>query len=264
MKYSHLSDYLTNLLSKGELVFSKAFALKALGKTDAAIRNSIKRQVAAKQIIPLLRGLYLIVPSEYKQLGFVPPELFIDDLMKEIQAKYYVGLLSAAAFHGATHQAIQIFQVMVNRRLKPIFLGRTRIVFYSNQNLAWMPLQDLKTDRGPLQVSTPEATAFDLLRYIHQSGNLNQVATVLDELAGALKSVPLRKTAEHFPVVYAQRLGYLLDFLGHDQLAAALIGRVQEQKPVFAPLLRPGKKNKTAEKNNKWHLIINETIETDL
>jgi hypothetical protein len=128
MKYNYLSDYLNTLLSKGELIFSKASAIKALSKTDAAIRNSIKRKVALQEIAPLLRGHYLIVPIEYKQLGFVPPELFIDDLMKAVYTPYYVGLLSAASFYGATHQATQIFQVMVGKPLKPIVLGRTRII----------------------------------------------------------------------------------------------------------------------------------------
>jgi hypothetical protein len=134
MEYNYLSDYLTTLLSRGELIFSKTSAIKALGKTDAAIRNSIKRKVASREVISLLRGHYLIIPPEYKQLGFVPPELFIDDLMKAANTPYYVGLLSAASFYGATHQATQVFQVMVGERLKPIALRNTRITFYFRGN----------------------------------------------------------------------------------------------------------------------------------
>lgn len=213
MKYNYVSDYLTILLSRGELIFSKASAVRGFGKTDAAIRNSIKRKVASKEIKPLLRGHYLIIPEEYKQLGFAPPELFIDDLMKAINMPYYVGLLSVASFYGATHQAIQIFQVMVRKRLKPVTLGNTRIIFYFNKKLGATPIQNLKTDRGPLMLSTPEATAFDLLRYVHQSGNLNHVATVLDEMAEKMEENKMKETATKFPLVYAQRLGYLLDFL---------------------------------------------------
>src|SRR3989338_11706556 len=124
MKFKHLSDYITYLLSRGELILTKALALELLDKSDAAIRNSIKRQVKNKKLIPLLRGYYLIMPPEYTTLGFVPPELFIDDLMKEVGVSYYVGLLSAAGFYGASHQAVQIFQVMVNKPLKPISLWR--------------------------------------------------------------------------------------------------------------------------------------------
>ena len=265
MKYKHLSDYVIDLLSKGELILSKGPAMEQLSVTDEAMRNSIKRLVASKKILPLMRGYYLIVPPEYKQLGLVPPELFIHDLMTEIDVPYYVGLLSAASFQGATHQAAQIFQVMVNTRLKPISLGqRTHIMFYFNKRLLRTPLQQLKTDRGPLNISIPEATAFDLIRYVHQSGNLNHVATLLDELAEHMSSNALIKTAKQFSLVYAQRLGYLLEYLGHDKLQSALWSYIQERKPSSFPLLGGGKNHGQAQKNDKWHLAINEKIESDL
>jgi hypothetical protein len=264
MKYKHLSDYLIEHLSKGELIFSKTAALHALEISDAGMRNSIKRQVATKQILPLMRSHYLIIPPEYKQLSAVPPELFIDDLMKALKLPYYVSLLSAARFYGATHQATQVFQVMVKGRLKPINLGRTRIQFYFNKYLAQVPTQHLKTDRGPLIVSTPEATAFDLVRYMPQSGNLNHVATVLSELADNLNPTLLKKVAEDFPLVYSQRLGYLLEHLNHENLAVVLASYVKKHKPALFALLRPGKNIANPQKDDKWHLIINETVESDL
>lgn len=60
MKLDSLSDYISYLLSRGELILNKASALEALDKSDAAIRNSIKRQVQRKKLIPLFRGYYLI------------------------------------------------------------------------------------------------------------------------------------------------------------------------------------------------------------
>ena len=263
MIYDHLSSYMTYLLSRGEVILSKSSALEALGKSDNAVCKSINRQEQKKRLIRLFRGVYLIIPPEYIQLGFVPPELFIDDLMKEKDVSYYVGLLSAASFYGASHQAVQIFQVIVNKRLKPIDLGRTRIVFYYNSRLNDIPVQQQRTERGPLNVSTPEATAFDLLKYIHQSGNLNHVATVLAELSEELNAQQLKKTAPLYSVVYAQRLGYLLEFLGHHNLATGLADYVKGKKPLDAPL-RPGKAVVHSKRNPKWHLFINEKVESDL
>jgi hypothetical protein len=34
----------------------------------------------------------------------LPINLFIDDMMKSLNKRYYVGLISAAALHGAAHQ----------------------------------------------------------------------------------------------------------------------------------------------------------------
>ena len=259
----HLSDYITYLLSKGELILTKTSALEFLDKSDAAIRNSIKRQVQNKKLIPLFRGYYLIIPPEYASLGFVPPELFIDDLMREMKISYYIGLLSAAGFYGSSHQAVQTFQVMGNKRLSSISLGRSKIVFYYNKILQNISVQQLKTDRGPITVSTPEATAFDLIRYFHQSGNLNHVATVLEELGESLNGNKLKKISHIYPVVCAQRLGYLLDLIGHSEVSKNLADYVKDLNPSYVAL-RPKKDKLYFEKNLKWHLLVNEKIETDL
>ncbi len=263
MKVRNLSDYITYLLSRGELILKKASALELLDKSDAAIRNSIKRQAHNKKLLPLFRGHYLIIPPEYASLGFVPPELFIDDLMKEVRASYYIGLLSAASFYGSSHQAAQTFQVMVNRRLKPIVSGRSKIVFYYNRKLQDVSIQQLKTDRGPITVSTPEATAFDLIRYFHQSGNLSHIATVLGELAERLNEKKLKKLSHVYPVVCMQRLGYLMDLTGNNKVTRGLAEAVKDLNPPYVAL-RSKKERPYFEKDLKWHLLINERIEFDL
>jgi hypothetical protein len=60
-----------------------------------------------------------------------------------------------------------------------------------------------------LLVSTPEATALDLVGYQHHAGSLSQVATVLAELAERIDAKALAKAATT-PISWAQRLGYLL------------------------------------------------------
>ena len=67
----------------------------------------------------------MIVPLEYLHAGGPPPSLFIDDLMKAMERPYYVGLLSAAALHGASHQQPQEFQVFSDRPIRPIQVGRS-------------------------------------------------------------------------------------------------------------------------------------------
>jgi hypothetical protein len=43
-------------------------------------------------------------------MGIVPPEFYIDDLMKHLTRPYYVSLLNAAAFYGAAHQNRKFFR----------------------------------------------------------------------------------------------------------------------------------------------------------
>jgi len=44
---------------------------------------------------------------EYRVAGAPPASWYIDDFMKAVGTPYYVGVLTAAALHGAAHQAPQ-------------------------------------------------------------------------------------------------------------------------------------------------------------
>lgn len=83
--------------------------------------------------------------------------------MKGVKLPYYAGLLTAAQYHGAAHQRPQGFQVMVDCRRRPIACGRVRVAFMIRKRLREVPVQHLNTPRGTLTISTPEATALDLV-----------------------------------------------------------------------------------------------------
>jgi hypothetical protein len=53
----------------------------------------------------------------------------------------------------------------------------------------------LNTPRGTITVSTPEATALDLVDYQHHAGGLSQVTTVLAELAEKINDEKLAVAA---------------------------------------------------------------------
>ncbi len=45
------------------------------------------------------------------------------------------------------------------------------------------PVIDIETETGAMRVSTPEVTAFDLVRFAPAAGHIGNVVTVLGELA---------------------------------------------------------------------------------
>lgn len=264
MKYEKTHRYIEQLLGTGELLFSKKKMKSALKHSEDSARSVIKRLVADERIIRLSHGWYIALPSEYRSQGFVPPELFIDDYMNAINQKYYVCLLSAATFYGATHQSTQIFQVMVEKTIKPISHGALNIQFYVNKEINKVSTNTLKTDRGPLIISSPEVTAIDLLKYVRQSGNLNHIATVLGELSDNIDPDILQKKLDYAPLLSIQRLGFLLEILGVLDLSTLLEEYLKfKRKPKFYSLLNPAGTNLKHLKSKKWHLIINEEIETD-
>ena len=196
---------------------------------------------------------------------------YIDALMRREGQPYYVGLLKAAELHGATHQAVMEFQVVSNKRLPKIRAGRNLIVFYFRKEMEAVTagIEDRKTDTGTMKISSAALTALDLLRYPQASGGIDHVATVLSDLGG---SIDPEQFAAFSPLVerpVVQRLGHLLERLGHDALTAPMLealhaqgsppwtelDRQQVRDPDFAP--------EPQERDPRWRVIVRRVPERD-
>jgi len=260
---NHLEEYIQSRRRKGGYMLFKEDAIKSMKVSENAFYCSISRLAKKRAIAHIKKGLYAIVPPEYFYRGTIPPKWFIDDLMKHLKQPYYIGLLSAAALHGSAHQAPQVLQVITDKKIRPLRNKFFHITFHCSKNMSLIPVQDIKTPTGYIKVSTPEGTAFDLLRYMHQSGNLNHVALVLSELAETIQGNEIVKVGKRQPIIYCQRLGYLLDTLGHSSLTQTLYTLLQSQKLNFI-FLRPDSSSKEFEKNLKWRILVNEKIDLDI
>lgn len=229
----------------------------------AAAKLSLNRLARQGLIAAPVRGFHIIIPPEYRSLGSLPAEQFVPALMDRQGQTYYAGLLSAAQFHGVAHHRPQEFQVVVMRPHRPIVCGQVRVTFVVRKNVGAVPVQSFNTPRGTIRVSTPEATAFDLVGYADQAGGLDQVATVLGELGESLDSAKLAAVADASPVTWAQRLGYLLASTGHDDKIGPLRAFVQRKARQTAPLLA-GAPAEGATRDAAWKLAVNADVEPDL
>jgi predicted transcriptional regulator of viral defense system len=182
--------------------------------------------------------------------------------MERAGLHYYAGLLSAAQYFGAAHHRPQVFQVMLDKARRPIHCGQVRVSFTVRKNLNSVPTQNFNTPRGMIKVSSPEATAVDLIGYHHQAGGLDQVATVLAELAEQLDSGKLVEAARTAPLPWAQRLGYLLERVEAADKAAGLKSYVKEAVREPVPLL-PGAPSRNAQRANDWKIIVNAEVEAE-
>lgn len=266
MKREHLPlrAYVTNLASSGRYDFSPAEARFALGTSPAATKLALSRLAKQGAIASPARGFYIIVPPEYRSLGSLPADQFIPALMKRLGLPYYVGLLSAAQYHGAAHHRPQQFQVMLPRNRRPIRCGSVQVTFFARKRIAEVPHQSFNTPRGTIEVSTPEATAIDLIGYQHSIGGLDQVATILSELAERIDPVKLADAAKTAPPPWAQRLGYLLEQIGADDaLLRPLQDYVKDHASRPANLLPAPSKNATTRRSEKWKLVVNADIQAE-
>lgn len=257
------SEYVTQLAGQGRYHFTTEMAQAALGGTASAARSQLRRLRGAGAVASPARSFHVIVPPEYRRLGCLPAEHFVHQLMETWGEPYYVGLLSAAERHGAAHQRPQGLQVMVRRNRRPVECGQVRIGFIARRDLERMPVQLVPTPRGYVRYATPEVTALEMVGYPNHCGGLNNVATVLGELVEAMTAQALVEVAQTSPVSWAQRLGYLLERLGKEALAAALDPVVREMARSDTPLRR-AKRAAGGRRNARWRLIVNTDVEPDL
>jgi len=264
MMHSHIAvpEILTDLAARGRLCFRLQEIEQATGSSASAIRASLRRLQKKGVIAMPARGFYVIVPPEFRALGCLPAEQFIPELMSGAGEDYYAGLLTASEYHGAAHQRPQAFQVVVAKPRRPLRCGKVRVEFVYRKNAARIPVQSRNTPAGILNVSSPEATAFDLVGYPRRCAGLDNVATVISELAEKIESARLREAAVFSPVAWAQRLGYLLDAVGAGEKAGAIFDFINETSPVPVPLV-PSRELKGARLDKRWRILVNANVEPD-
>ena len=255
-------DVIVDLAARGRYHFSSSELRSALGVSQAAARQALSRLAAKGEIASPARGFYVIVPPEYRRLGCLPADQFIPALMDHRNTRYYVGLLSAAQYHGAAHHRPQEFQVVVERNRPSIVCGAVTVAFIARRNLAGVPVESFNTSRGTVVVSSVEATAVDLVGYMHRAGGVDRVAGVLSELGDEMDPKRLVEACASASVLWAQRLGYLLEHVGAGDRAVLLKADVRQRARNFTKLL-PGASAEDAPRSKEWRLFVNARIEAE-
>ncbi len=260
---TNLETYLYELQAHGRYSFTFREVQKTLGSSIVAAQAVLRRLKKKKHIASPFRGFYLIIPPEYRKLGCLPPEEFIPDLMFHLGEPYYVALLSSASLFGAAHQHPQVFQVMVQKAHRKIICGGVTIQFVARHDMHNTPVSEKNTSRGIFLFSTAEATALELIGYMHQCGGINNVTTVLMELCESIDGEQLKQIAVLSPVSWVQRLGYLLSFIGENDLAKVL-ENVLSCKKIFPVSLVPYSKAVKSFRNKKWNILVNTKVDSDI
>ncbi len=260
---SSAASYLENLQSNGRYHFTTSDAVDALGTSPTATRAALRRLKKKGWIADPYRGFHVIVPPEYRSSGCLPADQFIPFLMQYLSEPYYVGLLSAARYHGAAHQSPMIFQVVVQKPRRGLRCDGVRVEFIGRNNMETTPVVERNTHTGVLRIASAEATALELVGYVKRSGYLDNVATVLMELAESVSGERLAQEARRAPTAWVQRLGYLLCFVEAEDLAAHL-EPVLSERHVFTIALTPWVRAGGAPRDVRWNVAINEKVEPDL
>ena len=266
--YNYLTHWSDSLLAVGRFGFSLTeLKEKYTEHSSAALKLALKRMTDKGKILSVFKGYYLIIPPQYTSKGILPPNLFLDALMKHLGRPYYISLLNAAAFYGAAHQQPQEYFVMtVFPALRATQKKGLKINYISINEIPQSLLEKRKTEAGYIYISNPLLTACDLIQFEKRIGGLSRATTVLNELTEVLKPLDFKVEILNFVhITTLQRLGYLLKFECHQhELAETLFQLLQKYKAcLFRTALKPSQKTKGFPSDNRWKVIENAKIELD-
>lgn len=225
------SAFVERIQARGRFGFTFDTVLAETGLSPAAAAAQLRRLAPGVVALYPRAGYYLIVPPEHRAIGAPPLTWWIDDFFaNHRQEPYYLGLLTAAARHGAQHQVPQIAQILTQRPHRPLKIGRLKILFVTKKAVAHTPTIRVTGGWAPFRMSTPDATVLDLLRYPEHVGGIDRVAELITELRPKLTMAGFRRAlaAPHETTV-SQRAGFLLETLKlvreNHLVAVALEGR---------------------------------------
>ena len=233
------------------------------GLSHIAARAQLKRLHPQVVRVSPRQDFFLIVNPTQFAIGAPPAAWWLDAYFQNLKRPYYLALLSAAEIYGSSHQAVQIVQVITDRPMRALEIGRIRVHFYVKARVAETPVLQASGAHAPLKTSTPEATALDLLRYAHTIGGVSRAAQAIEGMASHFTKSSLRQALKaETELSTIQRLGFILEKLKH---------------PAFSKLVEarlPGKLNTTALEQRrpsnlagalplarKWAISVNSDIE---
>lgn len=228
MASAPVSDLIDAAERSGKLsIQAEELAAQLPGTSAEALRHALQRLRRRGRIVRAARrtGHWVIVPLQDSVSGAPPLESWLHTFMaKSLQEPYYVGFASAAEAHGASPYAVMVTQVVVGKPRRPLSVGRHELRFVVRKDPSAVPTQWHETAAGRFLVSTPEATALELVARQDLVGGAGRVLETLRGLAPALTAVGLHEAFEAIgDIPSIQRLGTFLNLLEQGSISVEVI-----------------------------------------
>ena len=265
-KRENLAHWVHGRLISCRPAFTLEEAMSATSLRHPAIALALHRLKVRKLIVSPMRGFYVCVPDRYQLRGEVPPSFYVDDLMRHLGRRYYLGLTSSAAIWGAGHQRIQKdFAVVTLPRMRGASLahGMLRLVYREQMPETHIVIRN--ADGGVVRFADAVLTAFDLVRHADLVGGMSSAATILAELLESVDFATSSDLGAFVPCVVWQRLGYICEnVIGNTEKADALyaVWRSLGLRAVNTSL-SPFEQRRDGELNRRWHVKVNLDLEVD-
>jgi hypothetical protein len=244
-------------MALGRVAFSLADLVKESGLSAIAAKRQLSRLVGKVVRVSPRQSFFLIVGPEHRTMGAPPAIWWLQDYFNWLGRPYYLALQSAASSFGSNPQALQVTQVMTDRPCRVIKVGRIQVRFFVKRRIDRTPTQQLAQASAPLCISTPEATAFDLIRYATSIGGIERAAETIVPLLPVIRARELKRVLEaENESAIAQRLGFVIEAGGAKKLAQVVHDWLPD-KLVTVPLSPLKGERKNIPVVERWQVLNN-------
>ncbi len=266
VKTNYLSDFVIEKQAQGKYTFSLPELKSAFSVSSLTLQQALQRQIKKNKICSIRRNFYIIIPPEYLGQRVLPPSLFIDDLMQFLSRPYYIGLLNAASFYGASHQQPQEFFVMtVKPSLRTISVRGVIVHFVIRKKIHHNLIQKRETQTGYINVSGPGLTALDCIISAERIGGIGRVWEIIQDIIPSLTKKELRMIAQSdTPLPVIQRFGTLLDQNRESQECGDVLYNAIPKKNYRKIMLSLSAGVTKDTPVNRWKVVENVDMESEI
>ena len=261
-----LNDWVKEQEQRGITTFSfQQIRCVFAERSEKTLRTDINRLISSKRIQNVYKGFYVIIPTQYRLKGVVPPTYYINELMEYIGKPYYVGLLSAAAIYGASHQRAMVTQIVTIGPRSRTSNKNSLLDWNYRQQIPSELIESRNAEMGRINYSSAELTSVDIVQFASNIGGYQRAATVLAELVDVIDMSKMEGVLPYTTTTAMQRFGYLLEFVLFEQdKADQLYEMLKKRNGYFNAVMmsseHPASNDK---KSNRWRVNMNINIEID-
>jgi predicted transcriptional regulator of viral defense system len=259
-------EYINYLSSVEEYSFSLEEIAQNTSRAGTSLKFELVRLAEKGQIFNLRKGFYLIIPPRYSSVDKLPIQLYSEKFFKYLNRRYYLGLFTAARFHGASHQQSQKdYFITEAPKINAIKKKSYDIQFLTTKYWPTNNILSKKSDAGIYRISTAALTFFDLIHHHNKIGGLNRILASLEELSEEISENEMTELTSWYPHKSTlQRVGFLFEELSVEKNLADIIYNKLKQQAYYPVLLSPMKDQKPGSSNNRWKIVVNKRLESDL